>query len=291
MENFMIEYGADLQVAVFFVALACLAGLEQFIPRRSMQAGKAHRLRTNVILTMVAIASLSLMPVTFIAAAWWAQEQGIGLLNSQALELPLTVMVMLNLLLRGFISFFTHWLNHRVPWLWRLHRVHHLDTHLDVSSTVRFHPLEMPVTTLTGLPLVVALGLSPWVLLIYEIFDTAITVFSHSNIRLPTWLNRPLRYLVVTPDLHAVHHSTHLPETNSNYSAVFPIWDILLGTFRTETREPLDTMPMGLHEVRDPRANQFWWLLASPFRPGGLTQTRQSDQPPASAFDSEVAPR
>ena len=92
----------------------------------------------------------------------------------------------------------------------------------------------------------------------------SVTLFSHANIRVAPFLNRYLRYVIVTPDLHKVHHPSYQPETDSNFSAVFPIWDILLGTFKTATREPLETMPIGLDEIRDPQANRFWWLLASP---------------------------
>ena len=190
------------------------------------------------------------------------------MLNLLSGHLPEFIIVIATLLLRGFISFATHFLNHKVPLLWRFHRVHHLDTELDVSSTVRFHPLEMPISLLIGLPMIVLLGLSPWVLIFYELLDVCITLFSHANIRLPARVNKLLRYLIVTPDLHKVHHSVYEPETNSNFSAVFPVWDIIFGTYRTRTREPLQTMSLGLEELRDPGANRFWWLLASPFVSG-----------------------
>lgn len=130
---------------------------------------------------------------------------------------------------------------------------------------MRFHPLEMPLSLLIGLPIVLLLGLSPWVLIFYELMDVGVTLFSHSNLRIHPKVDRLLHYLIVTPDLHKVHHSTIEAETNSNYSAVLPIWDILLGTFRTHTQEPLDVMPLGLKEVRGNQANGFWWLLRSPF--------------------------
>ena len=113
--------------------------------------------------------------------------------------------------------------------------------------------------------MVIGFGLSPWLLLFYELLDVTVTLFSHSNLRIAPRLNRYLRYVIVTPDLHTVHHSTYQPETDSNYSAVFPVWDILFGTFRTETRTPLQTMTLGLEGVRGPESNQFWRLLASPF--------------------------
>ena len=216
-------------------------------------------------LTVVVIIALPLLPLSFITAAWWAEENSFGLLNFY--DLPTAAIVVLTLLIRGFISFGTHFLNHKIPFLWRFHRVHHLDTELDVSSTVRGHPVEFPLSLAIGLPVVVLSGLSPWVLIFYELLDVSVVLFAHSNIRIPTLINRYLRYLIVTPDLHKVHHSSYRPETDSNFSGVFPIWDIVFGTFRTKTRAPLETMRIGLDEVRDPQANSFWWLLASPFLP------------------------
>jgi sterol desaturase/sphingolipid hydroxylase (fatty acid hydroxylase superfamily) len=257
--------GGDLQFYLYFGFLAVFLTAERLSPKRQLRHSQVQRWRTNTALTLVAILLLPVLPVSFITVAHWAQQEGYGLLNVVGGNLPELVFVTVSLLLRGFISFFTHFLNHKIPWLWRLHRVHHLDTELDVSTTVRFHPLEMPVSMLVGLPMVIGLGLSPWLLLFYELFDVTVTLFSHSNLRIAPWLNRYLRYVIVTPDLHTVHHSTYQPETDSNYSAVFPIWDIVFGTFRTETRSPLQTMTLGLESVRGPEANQFWPLLASPF--------------------------
>ena len=140
-----------------------------------------------------------------------------------------------------------------------------MDTELDVSSAVRFHPLEMVISLSIGLPLFLLLGLNPWVLLLYEIVDTVIVLFSHSNLKLNVSVNRVLRYFIVTPDLHKVHHSSFQPETDSNYSAVFPIWDLLFGTFRTETHDPVESMRLGNDQTTDDQAQEFLWLLKSPF--------------------------
>jgi sterol desaturase/sphingolipid hydroxylase (fatty acid hydroxylase superfamily) len=270
----MLSIGADLQVYLYFGFLVIFLGAERLLPKRRPAESQTTRWRTNAGLTALVIALLPVLPVSLISAGQWAQGQGFGVLNLVAGNWPELVLVVVTLLLRGFISFATHFLNHKIPWLWRIHRVHHLDTELDVSSTVRFHPLEMPISMVIGLPMVAVLGLSPWVLIFYELFDVTVTLFSHSNLRVAPWLNRYLRYIIVTPDLHGVHHSTYRPETDSNYSAVFPIWDVLFGTFRTTTREPLATMPLGLDEVRDPQANRFWWLLRSPFVLPGRTRSK-----------------
>ncbi len=179
---------------------------------------------------------------------------------------PASLGLLATLLLRGFISWGTHLLNHKVPVLWRFHRVHHLDTELDVSSTVRFHPIEFVLSLIMGLPLVVVFGLTPWALVLYEVLDAAVTLFSHSNLRVPASIDRVLKYIIVTPDLHRIHHSSWQPETDSNYSAVFPVWDLLMGTFRGSPREAHATMILGLDEVRDRRSRQALWLLTSPFR-------------------------
>ena len=262
LPEFMLESGGDLVFYVFFGLLVLLIGCERLVPKRQQPAGQARRWVNNAGLTILAILAFPLVPISFLTAAFWAQEQGYGLLNY--VVLPMWALVVLTLLMRGFVSFFTHFLNHQIPFLWRLHRVHHMDTELDVSSTVRAHPLEIPLSSLIGLPIVVGFGLSPWVLIFYELIDAATVLFSHSNIRIPPRLNRYLQYVIVTPDLHKIHHSSYQPETDSNYSAVFPIWDQIFRTFRTETRQPLETMQIGLEDVRDPKANNFWWLLISP---------------------------
>jgi sterol desaturase/sphingolipid hydroxylase (fatty acid hydroxylase superfamily) len=265
MRELMLSTGDDLQVYLFFAGLGALLVAERLIPKRRPATSQAKRWRTNAAITTLVILMLPLLPASFITAAFWAQKSGVGLLNLLGEELPQTILVTSTLLIRGFISFGTHFLNHKIPLLWRFHRVHHFDTELDVSSTVRGHPIEFLLSLMIGLPVILLFGLSPWVLIFYEVLDVVVNLFSHSNIRLLPELNRYLRYVIVTPDLHKVHHSSYRPETDSNFSAVFPIWDIVFGTFRTETREPLETMRIGLDEMRDPQANQFWWLLASPF--------------------------
>lgn len=265
MQDWLIQYGEEFQVYLFFGLLSGLLIIERLLPKRRPQTSQRNRWRTNAALSILAILTLPVLPLSFISAAWWAEAQGFGLLNLADAQLPGWLLVGATLAGRSFVSYATHWLNHKVPFLWRIHRVHHLDTELDVSSTVRFHPLEMPVSLLIGLPVVLLLGLSPWVLILYELMDVGVTLFSHSNLRIHSRVDRFLRYLIVTPDLHKVHHSTIETETNSNYSAVLPIWDIVLGTFRTNTQAPLDVMPLGLKEVRGAEANGFWWLLRSPF--------------------------
>jgi len=257
--DWILKHGENLQIAGFFSILAVLVVAERLAPRRTGAMSRTTRWPVNFFLTFVNLAAMSVLPVSFIGAALWAESHGVGLLHR--LTLPPIAAVAITLLVRAFISFFTHYLNHMVPLFWRVHRVHHLDTELDVSTTVRFHPLEFVIGLLPGVPIVVAFGLAPWALMLYELLDVAVTLWSHSNVRLPASANRALRYLVVTPDSHRVHHSAWRPETNSNFGAVFPLWDVVFGTFRAEPRDGHERMRLGLDEVRGVDAQRPLWLL------------------------------
>jgi sterol desaturase/sphingolipid hydroxylase (fatty acid hydroxylase superfamily) len=261
MPEWILRNGEAIQVELFFTLLAVLAVLETFLARRPGPMERRMRWPANLFLTFVNFLALGAIPLSLLTAAAWAQSQGWGLFN--VLSLPVWLVVVLTLLVRGFISFSTHYLMHHVPLFWRLHRVHHLDTELDVTTTVRFHPLEFVVQTLPGVPIVVGFGLPPWVLVAYEILDVAVTLWTHSNVRLPAALDRIVRYVVATPDLHRIHHSAWEPETNSNFGAVFPVWDLVFGTFRATPREPHEQMRLGLDEVRGPDAHRPIWLLGS----------------------------
>ena len=263
IDTWISTHGNQVQIILFFTLFAVFALVEVLAPRRPGPMQRKERWITNLLLTALNVVVLALVPVTFFGVAAWAREQGLGLFNH--FTLPLVLLVVSNLLVRGFISFITHYMMHKLPLLWRVHRVHHLDTELDISTTVRFHPLEFLLNLIIGVQVVVAFGLSPWVLLLYEVLDAAVTLFSHSNVRVPSAVNRALRYIIVTPDLHRVHHSSYWQETESNFSAVFPIWDLIFGTFRTATRVPQENMELGLKGVRDRRANRLLWLLGSPF--------------------------
>jgi sterol desaturase/sphingolipid hydroxylase (fatty acid hydroxylase superfamily) len=204
------------------------------------------------------------LPISFISAAKLATENKWGLLN--IIQVHWIISFVLTMFLRGFISFITHYAMHKVPLLWRIHRVHHLDTEMDVSTTVRFHPFEFFANLCIGVPIIILFGFPVWPLLLYELLDIVITLISHSNIQMPKKLDSILRYIIVTPNLHRIHHSTYQPETDSNFSAVFPLWDILFGTFRTKTIVPSQSMELGLEEIRDDRTSNILWLLLSPLK-------------------------
>lgn len=252
-----------LQYAAFFGMFALFAVLERLAPRDASPQLRLGRWPANVVLTVLTIVMMSALPVGIVAVADWAKAERIGLLHAAEVS-PLAAFA-IGFLGRAFLSWGTHYLNHKVPVLWAIHRVHHVDTHLDVSTTVRFHPLEFVVTTPLTLAGVVALGAPPVAILIYELLDASVTVFSHANVRLPWWVDRPLSLFIVTPDVHRVHHSSYQPETDSNFGAVLTIWDRVLGTYRRKDTAALAVQENGLSEVQDGRSRNILWLLILPF--------------------------
>jgi len=286
--HWILANGDSLQVILFFSLLFVLPFVERLVPRRPGSMDRKTRWPANLGLTFLNFLSLGVIPVSLFGTAVFADSQGWGLLNR--VELPTPAVVFVTLLVRGFISFFTHYLMHKVPLLWRMHRVHHLDTEMDVTTTVRMHPLEFFVGALPGVPIVLAFGLSPWVLMLYELFDVMVTLWTHSNVRLPEPVNRILRYFIVTPDLHRVHHSAWQPETDSNFGAVFPVWDLIFRTYRAEPRDGHQNMRLGLDEVRGREAHRLFWLLGSVLKRGLRDSSKPSKNNvrPLTAHDATV---
>ena len=243
--DWMLDKGGDAQFIVFFIAFGLLAATELVWPAVKRKNFR-RRWWTNIGLTLINMVALGALPVTLLTAAMWSQEHRVGILHH--VELQAATVVVVTLLARGLVSFLVHLMMHKVPLLWRLHRVHHLDEEIDVSTTVRLHPAEFFVGVLPGALIVAGLGLSPWVLVAYEILDVLITLFSHANILLPARLDKVLSRIVVTPNLHRVHHSAHMPETDSNFSAVFPVWDMIFGTYRRLDKDQLEALALGLDD-------------------------------------------
>jgi len=257
-----------LQYAAFFGALLLLGGLEAMIPvGRAGGAGDGRwrRWPANAGLTVLNIVVLGALPVGVVAAADFAAARGWGLLN-QPFVPPLAALA-LGFVLRSLVGYGIHVAMHKVPLLWRVHRVHHTDTAMDASTTVRFHPLEFLISLPILLAAAVALGLPPLALMLFELADAAMAVFTHANLRLPGRLDRALRWVLVTPAMHRIHHSARQPETDSNYGAMFSWWDRLLGTYRPHPEDALAAMPLGLEDATGRRAHAFGWLLALPFLP------------------------
>lgn len=273
-ETVLREQMELLTYLTFFGLLIVLGTLETVFEVRSSGAMRARRWSANFLLTALNIIVLGAIPVTALVAADWARDNGHGLFNLVAF--PFVVVLIAGFLAGSLVSWLIHYAMHNIPLLWRIHRVHHSDTHLDVSTTVRFHPLEFLVSAPLVVGTVWLLGLPPVVVMLFELFDAAIAVFSHANVRLPRRLERILRLIIITPDMHRIHHSTLEPETNSNYGATLSLWDRLFGTYRRKGQEALSVQPLGLDEISALRARSFIYLLTLPFRPSKLPSIRKA---------------
>jgi sterol desaturase/sphingolipid hydroxylase (fatty acid hydroxylase superfamily) len=246
-----------LLYALFFGGFAVLAVVERV---RGAPLDRRSRWPANLGLTALFILVSGAIPVSLIAAADFGAAHGIGLLHW--LDVPIGPAIAVGLLARSLLSYGIHRAMHAVPFLWPIHRVHHSDRVLDVSTTVRFHPLEAVIPALPAAAVVLLLGLPPIAVLLYELLDAVINLLSHAALPWPRWLDRAARLVIVTPALHRVHHSPDPAETDSNFGATLSIWDRIFGTL-VEPRAP--DAAVGVDRMPTPHLDHLGWLVASPF--------------------------
>lgn len=257
---------ARWRLSCFVGVLVVMAIAEALAPRRRRLLPRSVRWSNHAALVVLnTLAARFLLPLTAVEAASWAAKNGRGLLNHVTLpgwgEFLLAV-VLLDLAIYG-----QHVLFHVVPVFWRLHKVHHADLDLDVTSGIRFHTLEILLSALLKLGLVILLGPSVLAVMVFEILLNAGSLWSHSNVRLPLPVDRVLRLVLVTPDMHRVHHSVVPVETNSNYGFHLPWWDYLFGTYQAQPQAGHEEMTIGLESPRSPQqVAHLPGLLAMPFR-------------------------
>ncbi len=259
-----IRFGAFLAIFVV-VALA-----ETAAPRRPLTTVKAARWRVNLVITLIdAGVARFLAPILPVGLALLAASRGWGVLNH--LSMPFWASVPIGVLLLDLVIYLQHVMFHALPLFWRLHGMHHTDLDIDVTSGLRFHPLEILLSTLIKLAAVAALGVPAVAVVVFEVLLNGTSMFSHGNIRLRHGFDHLLRWFVVTPDMHRVHHSVITRETNSNFGFNFPWWDRLFGTYRPQPAMGHDAMTIGLARFRDPEALTLRYLLLLPFRRGGMS--------------------
>lgn len=247
----------------FWGAIILFGTIECLAPQFPDNADRGHRWFANFGLGILNGLIVSVLPVATVAAALWAQETHFGVLN--LIAAPWWVAFVVTVMIRSLVQYGFHVLCHKVPLLWRLHRVHHSDMHLDVSSAFRNHPLEM-IANLAWLSLVVAIcGLLPAVLAAYETVELFASMLTHANVKIPDGVERFMRPMFVTPGLHRLHHSPIQVETDSNYGNLFSIWDRLFGTLRSETIQSDAVLRFGLGEVDSARARDLHAQLLLPW--------------------------
>jgi sterol desaturase/sphingolipid hydroxylase (fatty acid hydroxylase superfamily) len=264
MGEFLVQREALLYNWAFFGSIAAAAAVEGFWPRRtSVLPLRGRWLRHFAIAGLDQLTLRLLLPLLEVAAALAAARAGLGLFHQ--LDVPRGAAFALSLVALDAVRYASHRLLHAVPWLWRLHRVHHTDVDYDFTTALRFHPLESILTGSVGVATVAALGAPLEAVVVDKIVFAAAAFFAHANVRLPARLDRALRVALVTPDLHRVHHSARREETNSNYSSVCPVWDRLLGTYVAAPASGHESMTVGLPVFREAHHGWLGWMLANPF--------------------------
>jgi sterol desaturase/sphingolipid hydroxylase (fatty acid hydroxylase superfamily) len=260
---------AWLRFGVFASVFVVLAALELWRPRRHLIASKVRRWTTN--LSIIGIDGLAVkgmamlaVPLAATAAAAYAGGHGIGILNW--IDWPQWVETALAVIALDFAIWGQHVVTHKVPVLWRVHQVHHADRDIDVTTAIRFHPVEIALSILWKIVCVFVLGASVPAVILFEILLNACAMFSHANIALPSPLDRALRRLIVTPDMHRVHHSVLVREHDSNYGFNLSVWDRLFGTYTKNPEKGHDAMTIGLSAYQSNEPTSLSWSLLLPFR-------------------------
>ena len=277
MENLSTLGEAPLRLAAFAGIFVAMALLELAMPRRVPGQGKKARWFTNLMITgidslvMRVMAMLS-VPLAAVAAAAWAESKGWGALN--ALDWPGWLKILLAMVVLDLAIYAQHVVSHKIPLFWRLHKMHHSDVDIDVTTALRFHPIEIALSMLWKIAVVLALGASPWAVVLFEVTLNGCAMFNHANFALPLWLDRLVRLLIVTPDMHRVHHSIHASEHDSNYGFNLSVWDRLFKTYTAQPRDGHLGMTIGQKNHLNENPKKLIWSLMLPFQ----TPKSASDQ-------------
>lgn len=256
--------------SVFASVLVVMALLELLAPRRELSASKVRRWVTNFTIVGIDTALVRLMgalavPLVAVATAMWAEQAGWGLFN--VLDWPVWLEILVCIVILDFAIWLQHLVSHKVPLFWRLHQMHHADVDIDVSTAIRFHPIEIALSMLWKIVCVLLLGPAALAVVLFEITLNASAMFNHANVKLPQWLDRILRLVIVTPDMHRIHHSVIRREHDSNYGFALSIWDRMFKTYTMEPEGGQTGMRIGLAPYyRADGPTRVGWSLLLPFR-------------------------
>ncbi|PCI08956.1 MAG: fatty acid hydroxylase [Gammaproteobacteria bacterium] len=257
LNEFLILNEIRIRLVFFFGVFLLLAIWEVFSPRRKLILPKAMRWANNIALVFLNSLILRvLFPMAAVGMAVFAEEHGWGIFNYYDVSFAITVIT--SIVIMDAIIYLQHVMVHAIPVLWRIHRVHHADPDFDVTTGSRFHPLEIILSILIKFSVIVVLGPPVMAVIIFEVLLNASAMFNHSNIRINVNIDKYLRWIVVTPDMHRVHHSVVADETNSNFGFTLPWWDRLFGTYKDQPRAGHANMTIGINDYNQPK--QVTWL-------------------------------
>jgi sterol desaturase/sphingolipid hydroxylase (fatty acid hydroxylase superfamily) len=255
---------AGIRLSVFLGLFVLLALLEILVPRRKLRPVKAKRWFTNWAIVIIdSILVRLFFKTAAVGGALWAADLGFGLFNN--LQVPYWLAFLISFVILDFAVWLSHVASHKIPIFWRIHRMHHSDVAFDVTTAIRFHPIEILLSMAWKYAVVMALGAPAAAVLVFEIVLNGGALFNHSNWKLPLWLDRWLRMLIVTPDMHRVHHSTDMRETDSNYGFNLSTWDRVFRTYIDQPALGHDGMVIGISEWQDEKPASLPWALSVPF--------------------------
>lgn len=269
--EFLTQNEPAIRLAAFLSIFVAMALFEILFPRRETAKHKGKPLKGKRWLSHGALVIVNsvvlrlIFPAAAVGTALYASANNIGLFN--VIEVPWILAAIVAFFVLDFAVWLEHWASHKIPLLWRIHRMHHADTDFDVTTALRFHPLEIILSMVWKAAIVIALGAPVAVVLLFEIVLNGMAMFNHSNVKLPLWLDRLVRLVFVTPDMHRVHHSIIQPETDSNYGFNFSFWDRIFKTYTAQPKGGHESMEIGLEYYRDEKPSQILWFLSLPFKP------------------------
>ena len=264
--KWIINNEENLRLICFLSVLAIMCLWEVLAPRKARTSQRSLRWPNNIALVILNTVLLRfLFPVAAVSMAHISKTQGMGLFN--IIEAPFFIQVIASILLLDLLIYLQHIMFHKVGFFWRLHRVHHADVDIDVTTGSRFHPIEIFLSMGLKIFFVMLIGPPIIAVILFEIILNATAMFNHSNVRIPIPLDKLLRLLVVTPDMHRVHHSVIQRETDSNYGFNVPWWDRIFRTYNDQPQEGHDQMTIGLKEFPDPKkTSPLHHMLLMPFK-------------------------
>ena len=265
-----MEQEGIIRLSIFFGLFIVFAAIEYFFPRRVVAKSKARRWLTNWSVSVFNVLTLRVfslaLPLLAIGAAFDAQNLGIGLFNQIGFSVWIEIIMVI--LILDFCTWLQHLLTHKIEFLWRIHRVHHSDTEMDISTAIRFHPIEIALSMALKIGLVYILGADPLSVLIFEILLNGSSIFNHANINIPNRFDKILRFLIVTPDMHRIHHSSDRIEHDTNFGFALSIWDHMFRTYKLHPERNHKEMEVGLN-WQDEKPEKLGWSLSLPFKKNG----------------------
>ena len=268
MEMFLGLSEVQLRLSVFIGVFLIMALLEVLMPRRKLGYSKTKRWTTNISIIaidsfIVRLMAMFVVPLLAVSTAFWTESNSWGLLH--LVDWPIWLEILIAVVLLDMAIYGQHVASHKITMLWHFHRMHHADVDIDLTTGTRFHPVEIALSMLYKIVLVLILGPSPEAVVIFEVLLNGSAMFNHANFKLPLFLDRVVRLIFVTPDMHRVHHSIIHNETDSNYGFALSIWDRIFRTYNDQPEKGHDHMTIGLPDYQSEKPTQIAWSLKLPF--------------------------